>query len=70
MLVGISSIPATGHKPQTIDITEISDVWPQLPSDGQLHVYVSLLAHVTGEYFPCLCLSSGHLMNTRTSSMG
>ena len=37
----------------------IFDVWPELPSDGQLHVYVSVptsmgsttLSDTTGEYF-------------------
>ena len=56
---------------------KIADVWPWLPSEGQLHICVSLPANMgsptlvdtTGAsyvLFPC----SGHLTNTRTSPTG
>ncbi len=32
-----------------LDMDTISDVWPQMPPKGRLHVYVSV--DTTGEYF-------------------
>ena len=42
------------------DRKKVSDVWPQLPSDAdsQLHIYVSVPAHVTGVYFSHVSVSA------------
>jgi len=49
----------TAHEQPLRDIKHISEVWPQPPSEDQLHVYVTLPANMgsptpvgtTGEYF-------------------